>query len=89
MNNPGELSSSIKLSNNFAITEKYNAWGKSMTDQLKIHFEKAASNPDTKVSNSLRYKIPTQHLSYIKPDHVFIRLLFTLELDLISVQAEV
>lgn len=29
--------------------EKYNAWGKSMTDQLKIHFEKAASNPDTKV----------------------------------------
>ena len=54
MNNPGELSSSIKLSNNFAITEKYNAWGKSMTDQLKIHFEKAASNPDTKVRNSLR-----------------------------------
>lgn len=29
--------------------EKFNAWGKSMTDQLKIHFEKAASNPETKV----------------------------------------
>lgn len=28
---------------------KYNAWGKSLTDQLKIHFEKAASNHETKV----------------------------------------
>ena len=32
-----------------ALIEKFNAWGKSMTDQMKIHFEKAASNPDTKV----------------------------------------
>ena len=36
----------------FLFIAKYNAWGKSLTDQLKIHFEKAASNHETKVGIS-------------------------------------
>ena len=50
MNNPGKKLIKILIFIHSLQKEKFNAWGKSMTDQLKIHFEKAASNPDTKVS---------------------------------------
>ena len=55
MNNPG-MFYDIFMFNTFSpkwhknmILAKFNAWGKSLTDQMRSQFARAATDPDTKV----------------------------------------